>query len=101
MDDAKRRMPVRTSKIEMDAPYEGWKATVRINMPVREYNRLFSGSGRMEALAEVVQDWNFVDDNGDPIPITPEGMEMIGFDLMRMLISEVDEAVAAPLASEN
>jgi hypothetical protein len=82
-------------------PYEGWKATARINMPVREYNRLFSGSGRCEAMAEAVVDWNFVDDDGDPIPVTPEGMEMLGFDLMRMLLQKIDEAVAAPLALEN
>lgn len=99
--DVKRRMPVRTSPIEIGAPYTGWRATVRTNMPIRDYNRIFVGQGRFEALAEIVQEWNFVGDDGEPIPITAEGMQALGFDLLQMLIREIDEAVARPLASEQ
>jgi hypothetical protein len=101
-DVENRRMPVRTSRVEMDAPYEGWTATVRVNVPMQQYEKLFARQTRYEAMAEVVQGWNFVDDDGEPIPITPEGIGAnVGLDLFKMLLEKVDEAIAAPLAPRS
>jgi hypothetical protein len=97
----KRRMPVRTSDIEMDAPYDGWEATVRINMPVKEYDRMFDPETRYEAMGEAIIRWNFVDDDGDPIPPNADGVQELGFDLLRMLLEKIDKAVANPLAGTS
>jgi hypothetical protein len=93
-------MPVRSAPIELEGSYEGWTAMVRVNMPVVQYNVLFGGSWaeRFGALAEVVLEWNFVDDEGMEIPITPDGMELLPLDLLQDLLRRIDEAVAAPLA---
>jgi hypothetical protein len=97
-----RKRPVRTAKIELPEPYEGWTATVWTNMPMAIYDALDTGTmrERLEALAKVILDWNFVDDAGDPIPITPEAIyETLSMDEIVITLRAVDGAVSDFLAT--
>ncbi len=100
-----RKMPTRTAKIVLDGDYDGWEATVRINIPIGTYNRIFFSNDwdeKREALNEVIREWNFVDDNGDAIslPLTPEDFGKLPLDLLIALSRKIDEAVTAPLARQ-
>lgn len=66
----KRKMPVRTQRIELAGEFEGWDFTGRINPKMSTLDDISSGIFRRitAGLAEVVLDWNFVDENGAPLP---------------------------------
>lgn len=98
----KRRMPVRTAQIELDGEYEGFSFTLRTNAPLYVLAGLSSGDlpRITEALAEVLIDWNFPDENGDPLP--PPSTETVGqlpFDLVGIIASHFNkEATSLPPA---
>lgn len=97
-----RKRPVRTAEIELPAPYEGWTATVRTNMPMATYDALDTAAPqeRLKALASVILEWNFVDDAGDQILITPEAIyKALSMDEIVLTLQAVDGAVADFLAT--
>lgn len=99
-----RRMPVRTATVELDGDYAGWRATVRTNAPFANFLRLSqlgAGDGQemMAALGEVyallpklVMGWNFVDEDGAPLPCNAEGFAQLPGDLMLKLITAAGSA---------
>ena len=100
--ETKRKRPVRTAEIELPAPYEGWRATVWVNMPMCLYDALDKGSfeERLDALVEVVEDWNFIDDQGAPVAITkPAIRESLALVEVVLTLRAIDEAVSGFLAS--
>ena len=97
-----RKRPVRTAEIELPEPYAGWTATVWTNMPMAIYDALDTGAirERLEALSSVILEWNFVDDAGDQIPITPDAIyEALSMDEIVLTLRAVDGAVADFLAT--
>ena len=64
-----RKMPVKTQLIELTGEYEGWSFTGRTNPKMSTLDDISSGVFRRisEGLAEVVLDWNFVDEEGNPL----------------------------------
>lgn len=64
-----RRMPVKLATFQLDGDYEGWEFTARVNPPVGILDELQSGeSDRIYgALAFLIKDWNFVDEEGKPL----------------------------------
>lgn len=93
----KRRMVVRTAKLEMPEPYDGWWAVARTNMPVSEYRQIFVGEqdDRYRMLAKQITKWNYVDDDGEAIPTTFEGVLMLPMDLIALTMQALDEQVAS------
>jgi hypothetical protein len=63
-------MPVLTQKIELDGTYEGWWFIARTNPKMQIFNLLMSGTyhNMIMALSELVAgEWNFVDEEGEPL----------------------------------
>jgi hypothetical protein len=102
---APRRMPVRTRVVELEGDYAGWRATVRTNAPFANFLKLASlgntddGAAVLSGLAEIygllprlVLDWNFVDEDGEPLPCNREGFAQLPADLMVLLVSAVNGA---------
>jgi hypothetical protein len=65
-----RKLPVRTRDIQLKAPWEGWNFTARMNPPVCVFEDITSGEFAriVDGMALVILGWNFVDDNGEPLP---------------------------------
>lgn len=91
-----RRMPIKTKRIDLDGDYAGWHATVRSNAPLGVFLGLTqvdtSGNG-LAALGEVINSlpalvlaWNFVDEDGDAIPVTVAGCRKLPLDLLQALL---------------
>ena len=67
----KLRMPVRLVEIELDGDYQGWKFTGKVNPSIGTMEDLTSGDFariRKGLVAVVYPPWNFVDEQGDPLP---------------------------------
>lgn len=90
---AERRMPIRTATIALDGDYAGWTVRMRTNPPLSAFEQFTSGSFRQirEALTTLLLDWNFVDEDGAPLPLDG-GVEHLPVDLLEQLI---DKYVAA------
>lgn len=101
-----RRMPIKTRTVELDGDYAGWSATVRTNAPFSNFLQLSQLSGddgqaALKALAEIysllpklIFGWNFVDEEGEPLPCNAEGFAQLPADLLVQLISAVNGAGA-------
>jgi hypothetical protein len=68
---AQRKMPVRTKEISLNGEWEGWSFTARTNPPMGIISDMSSGEIDLitESIARVITDWNFVDEEGEPLPI--------------------------------
>jgi hypothetical protein len=90
-----RRMPVKTDTVALDGDYAGWSATVRINPPLWILEEFGTGdvSKIKTALAGLVSAWNFVDEEGEPLAVGPEGIAMCPIDLLRALADAFQSAV--------
>jgi hypothetical protein len=66
--------PIRTAEILLDEiGYPGWHATVRLNPRSSVYDQLVSVEGEWwAAFGQIVLDWNFVDEEGELVPLPRE-----------------------------
>ena len=64
------KMPRRTAEIEMDGEYEGFKFTALISAPTSIFSYLNTANWDLiqAAAKHVVLSWNFVDEEGNPLP---------------------------------
>ncbi len=92
------RMPVRTAVLALDGDYAGFAVTVRLNAPFGVFRQLASGQegDMVEALSRLIVDWNLSDEEGTPIPLTPEGIDAVPIDLLKLIMDGVTEAVRFP-----
>lgn len=89
-------MPVRSERIVLADDFEGFELTVRTNPPLRVINLLASQEigDLILALSEIILDWNFVDEEGEPLP--PPSQETIAelpMDLVVLIAEHYQEAV--------
>lgn len=110
MSETPSRMPVRTRVVEMDGDYAGFHATMRVNISIRQAEALASDLDDIcVVLSDIIQDWNFVDEHGTPVPLgddtTPhkteiiiEGLRALPMELLKMLQIKYSEALRNPLA---
>jgi len=103
---AVRRMPIKTATVDLGGEYAGWTATVRTNAPFSNFLALTrlnadDGQAALRALGEIydllpalVLAWNFVDEDGRPLPCDREGFAHLPADLMVALIGAVNGAGA-------
>jgi hypothetical protein len=101
-----RRMPIKTRTVELTGDYAGWSATVRTNAPFSNFLQLSQltgddGQAALKALAEIYRllpklifAWNFVDEEGTPLPCNAEGFAQLPAELLVMLIDAVNGAGA-------
>jgi hypothetical protein len=104
------RLVKRTRGVVLDGEYEGLIATIRTNVPVGELLNLLEASAggdeasTTRAFAEMVNhlptfilSWNLGDEDGNPVPITPEGIRAnVPGDLLMMLVGKMAEGPTVP-----
>jgi len=104
-ENEQRKRPVRTAEIELPEPFEGWKATVRTNIPMGVYDTLVGGKSweeKIKALQQTVLEWNFVDDTGALIPLEVSEMRRrLGFAEVKLMIRAIDQEIADFLMGLN
>ena len=110
---AKRKMPVKTVTLDFGKDgYEGFTAETRTNSPVgliRQYIEMSADGTEDEArtlLLKLFPSWDFVDDDGKPIPHTAEGFDFMPPDLVRAMQRRRAEALQqaampGPLGSDS
>ena len=64
------KMPRRTKEIKLDGEYEGFEFTAVTSIPINAFSYFQTGNWDLiqSALLMILIDWNFVDENGDPLP---------------------------------
>lgn len=94
--------PIKTVEIALDEiGYPGWHVTVRLNPRSSVYDQLvsFEDGAWWPALGQIVQGWNFVDEQGEPLPLPSEVASEKDLDLpvgvMTFLFTRYLEAVRA------
>ncbi len=92
-------LPVITKTIELEAPFEGWQFEARINPKLRTVSKLSSGQTDkiLEGLGELVIDWNFVDEEGNPLP--PPGESDVMYDLTVDLAIKMADAIQVAITT--
>lgn len=99
MATEKRRLPVRTARVELDGDYAGYWAVVRLNMPCKFYEELAEGTTlarRRELWAPYIHEWNFTDEAGDDLPISAESLGALPLEMFKLFTDAVNEAMEAP-----
>lgn len=71
------RSAVRTAQLDLGGDYEGWLVTMRVNPSLAVWEDFSSGDTERydRALSVLVLDWNFVDDEGQPLPLPRDGLD--------------------------
>jgi hypothetical protein len=92
-------MPIKTAIVTFDdIGYAGWQAELRLNVRARTYDAFLS-QDREEfwaALSAIVVDWNFHDEEGDPLPLPRDGLgpRDLPIDVLNTLVLRYVEAMA-------
>lgn len=96
-------MPVRTQAVTFEWEGVPWSAEMRTSAPSGVVDGLFS-RGDIEAfkaaLVGLVQAWDFVDENGEPIPLPKDGgLAQCPYPLLNALVSAYLDSLAVPKES--
>lgn len=96
------KMPIKTKEIELTGEWQGWCLTVRRNAPLDVVLRLQglasdegSLAGLIATLPDIIVRWNFVDEDGAPLPLTAEGCRQLPLNLFRAVMEAFGEVIAA------
>lgn len=78
------RLPIRSATVELDGDYAGFMCKMRLNPRRSVVQGMTLGEIRAlsESLAKVIISWNFVDEDGEPLEITPENIHDLPDDLL-------------------
>jgi len=94
------KMPVKVVRLSFDEDaYEGFLCDRRTNLPIGTNRQLADAAdGSEEAtyrglLLQVFPWWNFADEDGEPIPHTVEGFDLIPDDLLVAMFRRGAEAL--------
>ena len=94
------KMPVKVMRLRFDEDgYPGFECDRRINLPIGTNRQLADAAdGSEEAtyrglLLQVFPWWNFADEDGEPIPHTVEGFDLIPDDLLVAMFRRGAEAL--------
>ena len=101
----------RLAVLVFEGDYKGAEVTVRLNVPMRVFieARRVAASQDWEPflayfVAEVVRGWNLENADGQPVPVTSDGLASVPLDFLMRLITEWANqvgSVAAPLVSAS
>jgi hypothetical protein len=89
-------MPVKTAHLEFDEDgYPDWYAIVRTNVRGSVMDDYRSGENERwwSAVGQIVREWNFCDEDGNPIPLPRDGSAPgdLPEDLLSVLLSKFRE----------
>lgn len=100
-----RKMPIKTERVDLSGDYEGWWAVVRTNAPLSVMLDLQAINGDESKLEDVVRAipslvvrWNFVDTEGEPIPVNLASARSLPLDLFKALMDAFGEKFSAAIA---
>lgn len=113
-----RRLPIKTVVVELDGDYDGWQFEMRKNPPAGmlvqglsmvagvDENDASTFSGSIEGMAillrGLIRNWNFVDEDGNDMPLTEESIRNLPLDLLGICFSRAtDEVQQSPLVSNE
>lgn len=91
-----RRMPVRTCKIKLDGDFVGFELVMRLNPKLRVIKDMASGDmdALTAALGEVILQWNFPDEQGEPMPPpSQETIEELPIDLITLIAERYQQEI--------
>lgn len=94
-----RRMPVRTVRVELEGDYADFSLTMRANPPLRTFTDMQSNADfavLRETVRSLIVDWDFVDDQGQPIPVGD--LDAVSIDLFGMIITRYLETITTVAA---
>lgn len=97
--DVTATMPIKTAVITLDdIGYAGWQAELRLNVRARTYDDFLSQDREQfwAAFAEIVRDWNFRSEDGDPLPLPRDGLgpRDLPIDVLNTLVLRYVEAMS-------
>ena len=103
-----RRMPIKVVEIDLaEDGYPDFHAKARTNIPIRIGDAFRSGDeeqGRAAVLT-IFPEWDFVDEEGEPIPHTAEGIAALSQDLLKAMMQRwteaIQQAASIPKASDD
>lgn len=83
-----RKLPIRSTRVELDGEYAGYWATMRLNPRRRVLDDLGSGDTHRacEGLAQLILAWNVTDEDGRPIAVGGETVYDLPDDMMGSLL---------------
>lgn len=92
-------MPIKTAVIALDEiGYAGWQAELRLNVRAKTYDDFLSQDRETfwQAFSAIVVDWNFHDEDGDPLPLPRDGLgpRDLPIDILNTLVLRYVEAMA-------
>lgn len=103
--EEKRKLPVRTVRVDLDGDYQGWWFDAKDDFSAKEYyaelgvvasirDAKATPSEVYESIYRVVKrglltrngrpvgEWNFVDEEGEPVPLTLEAVDSLPTNLL-------------------
>lgn len=99
-----RRIPRQTQTVTLEAPgayYDGWQVTFRTNPPwsVLTAPEQQDPARLPQWLAQLIVEWDFVDEDGRPLPPTADGIAQLPAVLMAALTDAWRRVCEVPKAS--
>jgi hypothetical protein len=96
-----RKMPLKTVELDFaEDGYPGFHATGRLNVPIRVGDDFRSGDEERARKASLIifPNWDFVDEEGEEIPHTVDGIGLIPQELFMAMMSRWSDALAGKTA---
>jgi len=96
-------MPIVTTRIDLgEIGYDDWFAVMRLNVRARTYDDFLSQDRDQfwRGFSEIVQGWNFTDEDGQPLPLPRDGLgpRDLPIDLLNTLVLRYVEAMNSSAA---
>lgn len=84
----KRKLPIKIGELALNGEFEGWTFVGRTNPPMELVDHFLKG--RVDVgLGPVVYTWNFVDENGEPMPQPNDVREKDGQEAVDKLLKKL------------
>ena len=90
-----RRMPIRTARVQLEGDYADFSLVMRANPPLRVFTDIQANQDfptLRTIMGELIVDWDFVDDQGEVIPVGD--LEAIPIDLFGQIVTRYLATIA-------
>ena len=90
------RMPVKIKILELNGDYSGWQVKARVNPTIEQVGNIGSGDidTTRKALANILYEWNFVDEEGNPLnEPSEETTQKLPLDLVNAISTKIVEEI--------
>lgn len=86
---------IKIELIKLDDYYERWEFTARVNPPLWVVMDISSGAidRIVPALAKMIKEWNFIDEEGNPVECSEDGLKQLSIDLVMKVAAAFSDKV--------